>query len=34
VRADPDLAGPTMGPVRTLLHLTERDAAVRLLSAG
>ncbi|MFS8038038.1 ATP-dependent DNA helicase RecG [Xanthobacter sp. AM11] len=34
VRADPDLAGPQAAPLRTLLHLHERDVAVRLLSAG
>jgi len=34
VRADPDLVGPAASPARTLLHLHERDAAVRLLSAG
>ncbi|MFG1300265.1 ATP-dependent DNA helicase RecG [Xanthobacter sp. V3C-3] len=34
VRADPDLSGAGVAPLHTLLHLTERDAAVRLLSAG
>ena len=34
VRADPDLAGAGARPLHTLLHLMERDAAVRLLSAG
>lgn len=34
VRADPDLADPAARVLHTLLHLQERDAAVRLLSAG
>ncbi|MFG1419173.1 ATP-dependent DNA helicase RecG [Xanthobacter sp. V0B-10] len=34
VRADPDLAGPGAQALHTLLYLHERDAAVRLLSAG
>ncbi|GLI22004.1 ATP-dependent DNA helicase RecG [Xanthobacter flavus] len=34
VRADPDLALPSARVLHTLLHLQERDAAVRLLSAG
>ncbi|MEP9353621.1 ATP-dependent DNA helicase RecG [Xanthobacter sp. KR7-65] len=34
VRTDPDLAAPEAQPLHVLLHLHERDAAVRLLSAG
>lgn len=34
VRADPDLSAATAQPLHTLLYLQERDAAVRLLSAG
>ncbi|MFG1344683.1 ATP-dependent DNA helicase RecG [Xanthobacter autotrophicus DSM 431] len=34
VRSDPDLASPAARPLHVLLHLQERDAAMRLLSAG
>ncbi|WP_454917132.1 ATP-dependent DNA helicase RecG [Xanthobacter sediminis] len=34
VRADPELSGPGSEGLHTLLYLHERDAAVRLLSAG
>ncbi|MFG1332803.1 ATP-dependent DNA helicase RecG [Xanthobacter autotrophicus] len=34
VKADPNLAAPEAGPLHTLLHLVERDGAMRLLSAG
>ncbi|MFG1393201.1 ATP-dependent DNA helicase RecG [Xanthobacter agilis] len=34
IRADPELTGPQAPALHTLLYLHERDAAVRLLSAG
>ncbi|WP_393997194.1 ATP-dependent DNA helicase RecG [Xanthobacter cornucopiae] len=34
IGADPDLTRPEAAPLHTLLYLHERDAAVRLLSAG
>lgn len=34
IRDDPDLSGPAAEALHTLLHLYEKDAAVRLLSAG
>jgi ATP-dependent DNA helicase RecG len=34
VDADPDLVGPAGGAVRVLLHLFEREEAIRLIEAG
>ena len=34
VEADPDLAGPQGAAVRMLLHLFEREEAIRLIEAG
>lgn len=34
VEEDPDLVGPAGEPIRLLLHLFEREAAIRLIEAG